>query len=315
MGETMQAVTIGEFGGPEVLTYQSVARPEPGADEVLIRVKGAGVNPIDYMTRSGVGVTRHWKEVSFPLILGWDVSGVVEQSNSSSFKPGDEVYTFTRFPKEAGAYAEFIAAPAAEVTAKPASIDHLTASGVPLAALTAWQALFEKGALEAGQTVLIHAAAGGVGHFAVQLAKWRGATVIATASARNETFVRDLGADIFVDYTVCEFDHVVKDVDAVFHTIPAELREKSWRTLKPSGILLTITGPIPDDEVAAQKARGTFVGVRPEAEQLGQIAGLIDNGTLKVEIDSIHPLADAARAHEHVETRRARGKVVLHVAD
>ncbi len=315
MSENMQAVTIREFGGAEVLTYESVARPDAATDEVLIRVHGAGVNPIDYMTRAGAGVNRGWQDVPFPVILGWDVSGVIEQSNSPSFKPGDEVFTFTRFPAPAGAYAEYIAVPAAEVTAKPTSIDHLTAAGVPLVALTAWQALFEAGNLAAGQTVLIHAAAGGVGHFAVQLAKWRGATVIGTASGRHEAFLRDLGVDLFVDYTACEFDEVIKDVDAVFHTIPAELRDKSWRTLKPGGILMTITGPLPEDEAQAHDARGAFVLVRPNAGQLGEIAGLIDDGTLKVEIDTIYPLAEAAAAQQQVEARHARGKVVLRVAD
>ena len=315
MPETMQAVTIHEFGDRDVLRLEAVPRPTPGPDEVLIRVHGSGINPIDYMTRSGLGVNRRWQDVPFPVILGWDVSGVVEQSNSGAFNPGDEVYTFTHFPNPAGAYAEYIAAPAAEVAAKPASVYHLTASGVPLAALTAWQALFEAGDLQAGQTILIHAVAGGVGHFAVQFAKWKGANVIGTASARNEGFARELGVDMFVDYTACEFDEVVKDMDAVFHTIPAELREKSWRTLKSDGVLMTITGPMPEGEVEAQGGkRGSFVGVRPHAEQLTQIAGLIDDGTIKVEIDSVLPLAEVARAHELVESRHARGKVVLSVA-
>ncbi|MAF49355.1 MAG: NADP-dependent oxidoreductase [Rhodospirillales bacterium] len=314
MSQDMQAVTIHQFGGAEVLKLESVARPEPGPDEVLIRVQAAGVNPIDYMTRNGVGVNRGWQEDQLPVVLGWDVSGIVEASNSEAFKPGDEVFTMPRFPAMAGAYAEYAAVPAAELAAKPASIDHPAAAGVPLVALTAWQALFDNGNLASGQTVLIHAAAGGVGHVAVQLAKWRGATVIGTASGRNQAFVLGLGADQFVDYTACEFDEVVKDVDAVFHTIPAELREKSWRTLNADGILLSITGPVPEEEIQAEGKRGTFVGVRPNGAQLGEIAGLIDDGTLRVEIDTVYPLADAAKAHQQVEARHARGKVVLRVA-
>ena len=313
MAHTMRAVTIHHFGERDVLAFEDVTRPEPKQGEVLVRVRAAGINPIDYKTRQGLGANRRWKETRFPVILGWDISGVVEQG-AGVWKPGDEVFALAGYPAPLGAYAQYIAVPANQLVAKPKTIDHLSAAAVPLAALTAWQALFEKAGLEARQTVLIHAAAGGVGHFAVQFAKWRGARVIATASGRNESFVRTLGADEFIDYERAAFDDVVKDVDVVFHTIGAEFRPRSWKTAKRGGILVGITGQFPaEEEGAAHGARGVFVGVRSDADQLAEIAALIDAGEVGVAVEKTWPLAEVAKAHEHVERGHTRGKVVVTV--
>jgi NADPH2:quinone reductase len=310
MAEAMKAATIHRFGSSDVLAIEDVPRPIPDEGEVLVRVHAAGINPIDYKTRQGMGANRRWKETKFPVILGWDISGVVEAA-AGAWKAGDEVYALAGYPAPFGAYAQYIAVPAAHLAAKPKTIDHVNAAAVPLAALTAWQALFEKAGLAAGQTVLIHAAAGGVGHFAVQFAKWKGARVIATASGRNESFVRQLGADEFIDYQRTAFDDAVKDVDVVFHTIGAEFRPRSWKTVKKGGILVGITGQFPEDEGKAYGVRGAFVGVRPDTAQLAQIAELIDAGKVGVAVEKTWPLAEIAKAHEHVEGGHTRGKVVV----
>ena len=310
----MRSVTIEEFGGAEVLHVAEAAKPAPANGEVLVRVRAAGVNPIDYKTRAGQGVTRSWQGSPFPLILGWDVSGVVEESRALGFKPGDEVYGMVRFPARGSAYAEYVAAPASDLAPKPRTLDHIHAAAVPLAALTAWQALFTTAELQPGQTVLVHAAAGGVGHLAVQLAKWKGTRVIGTCSARNIDFVKSLGADQVIDYTREDFAELVRDVDVVFHTIAANLRAGSFRTLKKGGFLVSITGPVPPEEAAPFGARATFVLVRPRADQLREIAALVDSGRIRVVIDKTFRLEDAREAHRHVEGGHTRGKVVLEVA-
>jgi len=308
----MRSVAINAFGGADVLEVAESETPVPGEGEVLVRVHAAGVNPIDYKTRAGQGVTRGWQGSPFPLVLGWDISGVVERP-AGDFKTGDAVYGMVRFPGRGSAYAEYVAAPVTDVAPKPHSINHIHAAAVPLAALTAWQALFVAGGLESRQTVLIHAGAGGVGHFAVQLAKWKGATVIATASARNADFVASLGADRVIDYGAEDFADAAKDVDLVFHTIAADKRAQSFRTLKPGGMLVSITGQIPPEEIP-QGLRAGFVSVRPSAPQLIELARLIDAGRLRPFIEQTYRLADAAQAHRHVEGGHTRGKVVLEIA-
>jgi NADPH:quinone reductase len=308
----MLAVAINAFGGAEVLEVAETATPTPGEGEVLVRVHAAAVNPIDYKTRQGQGVTRGWQGSPFPLILGWDISGVVERP-AGDFKVGDAVYGMVRFPARGSAYAEFVAAPVTDIAAKPHSIDHNHAAAVPLAALTAWQALFVAGGLQSRQTVLVHAGAGGVGHFAVQLAKWKGARVIATCSTGNADFVSSLGADQVIDYTREDFSDAAKDVDLVFQTIGADKRAQSFKTLKPGGILVSITGQVPPEEVP-QGLRAAFVSVRPNAGQLAELARLIDAGRLRPMIDRTFRLVDVAQAHRHVEGGHTRGKVVLEVA-
>ncbi|MSQ73166.1 MAG: NADP-dependent oxidoreductase [Betaproteobacteria bacterium] len=307
----MKAAVIRAFGPPSVLQIETVPRPEPSADEVLVKVHAAGINPIDYKTRLGTGANRGWKDIPFPVILGWDISGEVVESRAPGFAPGDEVYAMSRFPAAAGGYAEYISVPSADLVPKPRSLDHVHAAAVPLAALTAWQALIDNAGLSAGQTVLIHAAAGGVGHLAVQLAKHIGARVVATASARNAEFVKSLGADQFIDYTQTRFEDHVRDVDAVFHTISADQRPRSWSVLRKGGRLVSITGPIAEDEPLQYGATGGFTSVRPNAKQLAEIGRLIDAGILRITVEATYALQDIVRAHEHVERGRTRGKVVI----
>jgi NADPH2:quinone reductase len=314
VAQTMRAVTLHAFGGPEVLKLEDVPRPTPREGELLVRVRAVGINPIDYKTRQGQGANRRWKDPTLPKILGWDISGVIEAGSGAGFKPGDEVFALAGYPEPTGGYAESIAVSAAHLATKPRTLDHVHAAAVPLAALTAWQAMFEKAGLTAGQTVLVHAAAGGVGHFAVQLAKWKGARVIATASGRNEAFVKALGADQFIDYTKTAFEDVVRDVDVVFHTIGAELRPRSWKTVKKGGWLVGITGMFPEDEGKAHGARGAFIGVRPDGKQLAEIGRLVDAGTIKVSVEATYPLSEVAKAHLHVEGGHTRGKVVVTVS-
>lgn len=311
MPETMKAVLLHEFGGLDKLTLVDVERPTATDGEVLVDIKACGINPIDYKTREGAGANRRWPDGALPAIIGWDISGVVSESRADGFNAGDEVYTMARFPIPGGGYAEYAAVPAAEIAFKPLSIDHVTAAAVPLAALTAWQALVDVAKIQPGQIVLVHAAAGGVGHFAVQIAKAKGCTVIGTASGRNEEFVRELGVDQFVDYTQGPFEALARDVDVVFHMISPDLRSKSWLTLKKGGTLISITGPVPEEEATAHGCIGTFVGVRPNGAQLTEIAGLIDAGMIRPVVETTYPLADIAKSHAHVEAGHARGKVVV----
>jgi NADPH:quinone reductase-like Zn-dependent oxidoreductase len=221
------------------------------------------------------------------------------------------VYALARFPRPGGAYAQYATVPAADLAPKPGTIDHMHAAAIPLVALTAWQAMFDKAELKPGQTILVHAAAGGVGHLAVQLAKLKGARVIATASARNEVFVRELGADQVIDYTRERFEDVARDVDVVFHTIAADLRPRSWQSVKKGGWLVSITGGMPEDEPAAHGARGAFVLVRPDGRRLADIGKWVDEGKLRVSVERTYPLEAVAQAHEHQAGGHARGKIVI----
>ena len=311
----MKAVRVHAWGGPDVLRYEDAPRPEAGTGELLIAVRGAGVNPVDCKTRRGEGVAGGLID-PFPVILGWDVSGVVEEVGPgvNGFSRGDAVFSLLRFPAIAAAYAEYVAAPVSDVAMKPATIDHLAAAGVPLVALTAWQALIETAGLTAGHRVLIHRAAGGVGHITVQLAKWRGAQVIGTASAANAAYVSDLGVDEVIDYQTTRFDEVVQGVDVVFDTVGGETRERSWGVLKPGGYLVSILGQPAADEASAHGVRASGIRVHPDAGQLTEIARLIDAGHLRVTANTVLPLDQAARAHELSEAGHTRGKIVLQPA-
>src|SRR5471030_1196754 len=247
--KTMKAVCIYAYGGPDVLVYEDAPRPHPDHGEVLVRVHAAGINPVDWKIREG-----HQKDMlhhTFPLVLGWDVSGVVETLGTGvhRFKVGDEVFSRPDILRD-GAYAEFIVIKESEVALKPKSIDHLHAAVLPLASLTAWQTLFDAAALSAGQRVLIHAAAGGVGHVAVQLAKWKGAHVIGTAAARNHEFLRQLGVDQVIDYDTERFEEVVQPVDVVLDTMGGEIQTRSWKVVKRGGILVSVVSP-PSADIAA----------------------------------------------------------------
>ncbi|NIM19191.1 MAG: zinc-binding dehydrogenase [Candidatus Latescibacteria bacterium] len=312
----MKAVRIHKYGDPDVLTFEAAPRPEPKETELLIHIRAAGVNPVDWKTRTGMA-SRLLPEDPFPLILGWDVSGVVEAAGNlvTDFKAGDEVYGMVNFPGVGGAYAEYVAAPADHVSHKPTSVDHEHAAALPLASLTAWQALFEAGGLSPGQKVLIHAAAGGVGHIAVQLAKWKGAHVTGTASARNGAFLRELGVDEFVDYTTVKFENVVQDMDVILDSMSGETRERSWGVLKKSGILVTILRPSPEEAAAAHQVRAAHILVRPESNQLSELSKLVDAGQIKPVIDRVFPLKDARKAHEHIQEGHTRGKIVLRISE
>jgi NADPH:quinone reductase-like Zn-dependent oxidoreductase len=309
---TMKAVRIHEYGGPEVLKYEDAPRPQPAAGEVLIRVHAAGVNPVDRGVRSGFLKER--LKYTLPMIPGWDVSGVVEAVGPgvSRLKVGDAVYSRPDISRD-GSYAEYMIVKESEVALKPKSIDHVTAAAVPLAALTAWQALFDAAKLSAGQTILIHGAAGGVGCFAVQFAKLKGAHVIGTASQRNHEFLRSLGADEVIDYNTTKFEDVVHDADAVLDTITGDTADRSYQVLKKGGIYVSILAPPSQEKAAAHGVRCAHTFVQPNVAQLDEIAKLIDSGKLKVVIEKVFPLAEAAAAQDLNTTRHTRGKIVLRV--
>ena len=317
---TMRAITISEFGGPEVLTLEEVARPAPLPTEVLVRVHAAGVNPVDWKTREGQGMAGLQ---TFPLILGWDVSGVVEEVGFgvTTLKVGDEVYGMPWFPRAAGGYAEYVTAPARQWARKPATLDHVQAAAVPLAALTAWQTVVDTAHVQAGQRVLITAAAGGVGHFAVQFARHLGAHVSATASAARHSWLTELGADEVIDYTTTGFEDVVKDIDVVIDLVGDAHDQTSTRSLKvlrPGGLLVAVPAGVSPDLAAAAKAAGVRVTpylVEPDGPALAAIADLIDAGEVAVEVEQTFPLEQAAAAHARLQAGRTRGKVVLTVTN
>jgi NADPH:quinone reductase-like Zn-dependent oxidoreductase len=308
----MKAARVHEYGGPEVLRYEDVPRPVPAEGEALVRVHAAAINPLDWKIRAGY--VKDWLPYALPMIPGWDFSGVIESAGPGveAWKAGDEVYGRPEISRD-GAYAEYIAVRAQEIAFKPKSIDHVHAAAIPLTGLTAWQALFDVADLRAGQRILIHAAAGGVGAFAVQFAKWKGAWVAGTASSRNQGFLGELGVDQPVNYETSRFEDVVHGVDVVIDALAGETRERSWQTLKPGGVLVTLLGPPPVEEGAAHGVRGAGLLVKPNAAQLNQIAGLVDSGKLKVFVDAVFPLAEAGKAHELSETGHVRGKIVLRV--
>jgi NADPH:quinone reductase-like Zn-dependent oxidoreductase len=310
---TMKAVRMHEYGGPEVLRYEDAPRSEPADGEVLVRVHAAAVNPVDWKIR--VGYLRSFRDYPLPLILGWDLSGVVEAIGPGvvDWKAGDDVYSRPDISRN-GAYAEYIAVKASELGRKPKSLDHASAAAIPLAGLTAWQAIFDAGGLSAGQRILIHAAAGGVGTFAVQLAKWKGAYVIGTASGRNHAFLRELGADETIDYNQTPFEAAVRDVDVVLDSLGGETRQRSWQVLKKGGILVSIVGPPSAEDAAAHGVRQAGVFVQPNRPQLEEMARLVDSGKLRPVVEEVLPLEEAARAHEKNQTLHTRGKLVLRVA-
>jgi NADPH:quinone reductase-like Zn-dependent oxidoreductase len=310
--ETMKAVRIHGFGGPEVLEYETAPRPSPGAGEVLVKVFAAGINPVDWKMREGYRKNDH----PMPFVLGWDLSGVVESlgPGTTRFAPGDAVYGRPDSTRD-GAYAEYIVVQESEIALKPASIDHIHAAAIPLAGLTAWQALFDEANLQAGQRVLIHAAAGGVGGYAVQLARWKGAYVIGTASDVNEEYVRNMGADEVIDYRTTQFEDVVKDVDVVLDTQGGDVREKSWSVLKKGGILVSIVGPPSEEDAALHQVRASGLAARADVEDLEQMAALVDAGKLVSTLETVMTLPQAAEAQELSKTGHARGRIVLKVAE
>jgi NADPH:quinone reductase-like Zn-dependent oxidoreductase len=309
----MKAMVIHSYGGPEVLKYEDVPRPEPKDDEILIRVMAAGVNPVDGYIRQG-----NLAKVmgAFPLILGMDIAGLVEKTGAKTtkFKAGDPVYAYSSF-KEQGGYAQFAVVKENEAALKPRSITFEQAAAVPLAATTAWQALVDKGQLGSGQTVLIHGGSGGVGSFAVQIAKVRGARVIATASSANQELLKQLGADQAIDYTTTKFEDVVKDVDVVLVAVRGDTLARSYGVVKKGGILVSITGQPDPAELEKHGIRGTSLMAHPDARVLEELATLIDAKKITPEVSQVLPLTDAAKAHEQIASQHTRGKIVLKVAD
>lgn len=311
---SMKAVRIHAYGGPEVLHYEDAPLPLLKPDDLLIRVRAAAVNPVDWKIREGwlQGFLKH----QLPLTLGWDVAGEVVEvgPEATGFQIGDAIYARPDIERD-GSYAQYIAVKASDAAHKPATLDDLHAAAVPLAALTAWQSLVDAAQLQAGQTVLIHAAAGGVGSFAVQLAKARGARVIATASAVNTGIVAELGADQFIDYTQTRFENVARDVDVVFDTVGGAVQQRSWQVLKPGGMLVSVVDPPLEATAAAHGVRSAFVFIQPSGAQLAAIAQLIDAGQMKPVIHTVLPLNEARQAQVISQGGHARGKLVLQVAD
>jgi NADPH:quinone reductase-like Zn-dependent oxidoreductase len=307
----MRTVTQTVTGDPSVLTVIEVDRPEPDFGQVLIKVGAAGINPVDVAVRAGF----------YPLLgeppytLGWDVAGVIESvaPGISAFAPGDEVLGFLAYPAAANAYSEYVLASANEIVHRPAGLSVEEAGGLPLAGLTAWQALVGIAQIAPGQRILIHRAAGGVGHLAVQIAKARGAYVIGTASAGKHDFVRSLGADEVIDYNTVDFTAVLSDLDVVFDLVGGEYGERSARTLKRGGVLV---GALPSKGVTPEQAsdlgvRVEAVNVRPSASDLAQLSALAAEGRLKVHVDQVLALEDAAKAHELSASGHTSGKLVL----
>lgn len=310
---TMKAIRIHQYGGADVLKYEDAPRPEPQADEILIRVMAAGVNPVDAAIRQG---RFNAASNALPLIPGMDVAGVVEKVGAkiAKFKAGDAVYAYLSF-KEQGGYAEFAIAKENEVALKPKVITYEQAAAVPLAATTAWQALIDTAKLQAGQTVLIHGGSGGVGSFAIQIAKARGAKIIATASTPNQDLLKQLGADQAIDYTTTKFEEVVKDVDVVLDAVRTDALARSYGVVKKGGIIVSITGRPDSAEVAKRGIRGESLMAHPDAKVLEELSKLIEAKKLTPIVSQVLPLSEAAKAHEMIETSHTRGKIVLKVAD
>ena len=310
---TMKAVRIHSYGGAGALQYEEAPRPEPKEDEILVRVVAAGVNPVDAKIRQG-----HFRQpgAKMPLIVGYDISGVVEKTGAKAtkFKPGDAVYAYLSLAR-GGAYAEYAIAKESETTLKPASLTHEQAAAVPLAALTAWQALIETAKLEAGQTVLIHGGSGGVGAFAIQIAKARGARVIATASTANQEFLKERGADQAIDYKNTKFEEVVKDVDVVLDLVAGETLARSYGVVKRGGFIVSVLDNPDPAELKEHGIRGTAILVRPEANMLAELTKLIDAKKVTPVVSQVFPLAETAKAHAAIETGHTRGKIVLRVGD
>ncbi len=311
--DTMKAVRFHQYGGPEVLVYEDAPKPVPESGDVLVKVHATSVNPIDWKGRAGY--LKMLSEYPMPFIVGWDVSGVVESvgKDVTQWKPGDEVYGRPDIWRQ-GAYAEYVAVRAGEIARKPKNLDHVHAAALPLVGLTAWQALFEAADLKPGQKVLIHAAAGGVGHLAVQFAKLKGLYVAGTASGRNQDFLKQLGCDLPINYETTRFEDVVHDFDAVIESMGGEVRNRSWKVLKKGGILVALIGPpASEDDAKAHGVRATIIWAQSKPEHLDEIARLADAGQVHPEIAAVFPLREAAKAHELIQTEHVRGKIVLQV--
>jgi NADPH:quinone reductase-like Zn-dependent oxidoreductase len=311
----MKAIILKEAGGPENFMVKELPMPAIKEGEVLIKVKAISINPVDIKTRKGLGLYNKLKEDA-PVILGWDVAGeVVEVADGvTALEEGDEVFGMVNFPGHGKAYAEYVAAPAIQLAEKPELISTQEAVAGTLAALTAWQVLIDEAKVQPGERVLIHAAAGGVGHFAVQIAKYLGAYVIGTASDANYDFVKELGADDFIDYTQVAFEDEVKDVDVVFDTVGGQNPTRSLKVLKEEGRLVAIAGGITDELKQAAEKRKVKAWpylVHSNGDDMEQIAELLEAGTLKSHVSKEFSFEQIAEAHRQIETGKTRGKIVV----
>lgn len=311
----MRAVLLREFGGPEVLSIAELPVPEPIPTEVQVEARAAGVNPVDLKTRAGEGVAGVLGEP--PLVIGWDVAGVVTALGGgvTRFRVGDEVFGMPWFRRQAGAYAEYVTAPSRHFATKPAVLSHEEAAALPLAGLTAWQILVDTIGLQSGDDVLIHGAAGGVGHLAVQIAKARGANVIGTARREQAGWLEGLGADVVIDYREQRFEQLVGELDAVVDFTGA-LGERSLATLRPGGLLVSVpSGAGEELEARAKEANRRVTGflVEPDPVGLAGLEDLIERGKLQVHVDRVFPLEQVADAHRYAEDHHGGGKIVLRV--
>ena len=308
----MKAVVAHEYGAPEVLKIEQVPRPKPNEDEALVRVIASGVNPADPLTLSG----KYAREFGthLPLIPGYEIAGVVAKTgaNVTKLKVGDAVYGYPTF---GGGWADYVTVKEREVAAKPKTLNFVEAAAVPMGALTAWQALVDVAKLQPGQTVLIHGGSGGVGSFAIQIAKARGARVIATASTPNQDLLKQLGADVAVDYTKTKFEDVAKDVDAVLDPVGKETLARSYGVVKKGGIVMSLVARPDPAEIKKRDIRGAGISVHPDAEDLTEIAQLIDAGKIKPIVTQVLPLSEAIKAEQQAATHHTRGKVVLQISD
>jgi len=318
---TMRAMTMSGAGGPEVLSLSEIERPARVSSEVLVKVVAAGVNPIDAKTRAGRGPFA--AIAAFPAVLGNDFSGVVVEAPYAAHRlqPGAEVYGMVAVPRLSGAYAEYLSVPSLSVIPKPSTLSHVEAAGVPVAALTAWGMVVDTAKAHEGQRMLIHAGAGGVGHFAVQFATYFGAHVIATGSERNTSWLRELGASEVIDYSTTRFEDVLRDVDAVIDLIgnvKDDTATRSLRVLRPGGIIVngpSGSWPTMTQEAEAAGVRATGYQVAPDGSTLAIISRLLQSGDVRVHVDQVFELAQAADAHRLIEEGHTRGKIVLRVSE
>jgi NADPH:quinone reductase-like Zn-dependent oxidoreductase len=311
----MRAIILTGFGGVEKLVKADVPVQDISDNEVLVKVKAIGINPVDIKTRKGAGLASSLKEFD-PIILGWDISGIITRtgSNVTSFKTGDEVFGMINFPGHGRAYSEYVAAPVDHLALKPPNISHEEAAAASLAALTAWQVLKDKLKIKKGDKVLIHAAAGGVGHYAVQMAKFLGASVTGTSSGKNKEFVLNLGADGHIDYEKQVFENLLHDLDYVVDTVGGEYMERSFKVLRPGGTIISIpSGAVQNiTEKAGEKGlEGYYFRVLSNGRNMKEISDLLEKGLLKSFISNTYSFDEIRAAHLQIETRTTRGKLVM----
>ena len=312
----MLAATLPQFGDANAFQITEVPMPKPAAGQLLVKVKAVGLNPVDYKTRMGKGQASLF---TLPAILGWDIAGQIVDAGQGAhkFKPGDRVFGMSNFPNPANAYAQFAVVQESEFALVPDNVTDEAAGAAPLAALTAWEALFDQAQLKAGQRILIHAAAGGVGHIAVQLARNAAAYVIGTASPKNHPYLKELGVNATIDYKDTSFERTLDGpVDVVLDGMGGETSLRSLDLIKPGGVLVSLPSMYKDDPAVLAKAkekgvRVIWMSVRPSGERMGQIADLMGSGRLKIKVDASFPLKDVSKAHEMLEGHHVQGKVVL----